>query len=329
MRYAKDILCFATCVATCVAIGTMLSLAPSVCSAQQSAERDARLSRALNDPAWRTDERGRVFRVAFPLHDRLLVDYGAVGGRGLDGERGELGHRVHAAWKTTMGLDFAEENIWWRFRHTFADMNYAWGASSGRMRATAVRGDYLRHDMSSFIVIPAKRDLKIPAPFDIAVDYKVGDFDLQVDRGQWSLNRVDVAEVAIPLDFIRDPNYRHRLAIGPAASYRIYPGVEPARHELAPLTGVEALYAWESEDGLYSFDVRARCTNAVTLGGDGDGRWKLGCEGHARAEVIVFSINDQPISVPAEVDISNTYFADDELIWSAWVGLRLSFVNSL
>lgn len=322
MRYAKYILC--------CALGGWGLLASGVCAAQQPDERnerDERLARALNNPAWQTDERGRVFRVTFPPHDRLVVDYGAVADAAHGVDNG-VGHRVHAAWKTTMGLDFAEENIWWRFRHTFADVEYAWGAGDGRLDATVVRADYLRHDTSSFIVIPAERDLKVPAPFDIAVDWELGSFELREEGGQWTVDRVDVAEVAIPLDFIRDPDYRHRLAIGPAAAYRVFPGEEPWQHDLAPLTGAEVLYAWESDDGLYQVDLRARCTNAVTLGGDTAGRWNFGCDGRARGELIAFSINDQPISIPAEVEVAHSLGADDELSWNAWLGLRLSFVET-
>lgn len=316
MRYAKYILCCAT--VACIGLTT------SVGAAQQPDERDARLARALNDPAWQTDERGRVFRVTFPPHDRLLVDYGV-----RRGPTGAAEQRVHAAWKTTLGLDFAEENIWWRFRHTFAELDYAWGDGPNRLEATAVRADYLRHDMSSFIVIPTERDIKLPAPFDIAVDWELGSFDLREDEGEWSVDRVDVAEVAIPLDFIRDPEYRHRLAIGPAGAYRVFPGDEPWRHELAPLTGAEILYAWESNDGLYQVDLRARCTNAVTLGGESSGRWNLGCDGRARGELIALSINDQPISIPAEVEVAHGSSAEDDLEWTAWIGLRLSFVETL
>lgn len=314
MRYAKYI-----CACACL---LAVWMSGAVCVAQPSQSRDQRLAQALNDPAWRTDEEGRVFRVAFPPHNRLLVDYGAQTGRGHS-----LGHRAHLAWKTTMGLDFTAESIWWRLRHTVADVEYTWGNGARRLEPTALRADYLRHDTSSFIVIPGQRDIKIPAPFDIAVDFELGSFDLREEGGDWTLEQIDVAEVAIPLDFIRDPEYRHRLAIGPAAAYRVFPDEDAWRHELAPLTGAELLYAWESKDGLHQVDLRARCVDAVSIGGEGD--WNLGCDARARAELIVLSINDQPVSVPAEVEISEVFSDTDELAWSAWIGVRLSFVDNL
>jgi hypothetical protein len=312
------------------------SLVSAVCSAEQ-AEHEARLARAINNPAFHVDERGRAFRVAFPPHDRLLIEYGAMGSSSRDFEQ-----RARVAWKTTLGLDFAEENIWWRFRHTFADLEFSWGAGGRRLEATAVRADYLRHDMSSFIVIPTEQDIKLPAPFDIAIDYELGSFEL-VSAGSagstlpesadeasaWSVEHIDVAQVAIPLDFIRDPDYRHRLAIGPAGAYRISLDSEPRTHALAPLTGAELLYAWESDDGLYQVDLRARCMSAVTIGGQSEGRWSVGCDGRARAEMIAFSINDQPVSIPAEFEVADSFGARDELEWSASIGLRLSFVETL
>jgi hypothetical protein len=294
-----------------------------------------RVSKAINNPAWHVDERGRVFRVMFPPHDRIFVEYAAVGGLGHPlGEADELSQRAGVAWKSTVGLDFASENIWWRFRHTFADLEYTWGAGGRRLEATAVRADYLRHDTSSFIVIPTAQDITIPAPFDIAVDYELGSFALassgSADNPEpWALRHVDVAEVALPLDFIRDPDYRHRLAIGPAGAYRISLETEPLTHALSPLTGAEILYAWESNDGLYQVDLRARCMSSVTVGGPAEGRWDTGCDGRGRAELIVFSINDQPVSIPVEFDIADTFGAHDDLEWSASIGLRLSLIETL
>lgn len=313
-----------------------LASATSWAQASTSPERDARLARALNDPAWTVDEQGRVFRVAFPPHDRLFIDYGAsFGGSSPPGER--VGQRLHAAWKSTVGLDYDDEDIWWRFRHTFADVEYAWGAGTTRLSATLVRADYLRHDESSFVVIPAERDIKLPAPFDITVDYEVGGVELlgSAERSLFddgSLAQIDVAQVALPLDFIRDPDYRHRLAVGPAAAYRIRPEDGswggPLRHQLAPLTGAELLYAWESSDGLYQLDLRGRCLRSVVFSSDARTQWQTDCSATARGEWVVGSINDAPVSIPVEANWTSDP-ARGQAEWRAFAGVRLSLEEAL
>ncbi len=281
------------------------------------------LAQALNDPAWTVDEHGRVYRVAFPRYDRAVLGYGA---QASAASPGHLGQHVEFSLRNTLGLDFDEENIWWRFRHTFLEVDYSWSAGRGRLEPTVLRADYLRHDDSSFIVIPMEQDIKLPAPFDIGVDYELGGFGLRQDGSDWRLERIDIAEAAVLMDFIRDPDYRHRLGIGPAGSYTARRSDDGFVHELAPMSGLQVLYAIESHDGLYAIDLRGRCAAAARVSTDERLLWRTKCGADVRAEVVVVSINDQPVSLPLHFELSDHQGRPGGLggpSWTATVGVRM------
>ncbi|MFP4601162.1 MAG: hypothetical protein ACLFVJ_23135 [Persicimonas sp.] len=287
-----------------------------------------RLAQALNDPAWTVDEHGRVYRIAFPRYDRVVLGYGA---QASVASPGHLGQHVEFSLRNTLGLDFDEENIWWRFRHTFLEVDYSWSAGRGRLEPTVLRADYLRHDASSFIVIPMEQDIKLPAPFDIGVDYELGGFELDQEGSDWRLDRIDIAEAAVLMDFIRDPNYRHRLGIGPAGSYTARRGTDGFVHELAPMSGLQVLYAIESHDGLYAIDLRGRCAAAARVTTDERLLWRTKCGADIRAEVVVVSVNDQPVSVPLHFELSDLPGQPEAVAspsWSATVGVRVGWSES-
>jgi hypothetical protein len=154
------------------------------------------------------DDQGRPIRVAFPLHDRLFVEAVArqTGAR-------QTGLSLGLGIKHSFGVDFPEEEIWWRFRHTFFDSEVDLASRDDgealRLRAALARGRYLRHDENSFILVPANVDLRIPAPFDIAVEYDLLEVELAMASGQSEAIEVlaiDVVSVAVLLEFLRDPN---------------------------------------------------------------------------------------------------------------------------
>ncbi len=275
-------------------------------------------------PRFATDAEGRQFRVAFNLHERLVLDYGVLGGDGFM-------QRVRTAYKTTMGLDFEDERIWWHFRHTLVDLDMRWAGDTTHFRPTAVRAQYLRHDENSFVVIPTAQNIKFPAPFDMGVEFTLASFDVSyLPDGDSILNGIDVADIVVLFEFIRDPNYRHRLALSPIANYRAWRVNDGSgelsddwEHQMVPLTSAELLYAWESATGRYLFDIRGRWAKAITAHPNGEWDWETQWSAKAHAEVIVLSVNDRPLSIPFGFGIEQRGAGD--VGWQAFGGLRVSF----
>lgn len=274
------------------------------------------------------DDQERPIRVAFPLHDRLFV--GAVVRK--SGPR-PTGLGIDLAIKHSFGVDFPEEEIWWRFRHTFLDTEVDLASREEdealRLRAALIKGRYLRHDESSFILIPANVDLRIPAPFDIAVEYELLEVELGLDlpggQGAFDVMAIDVARFAVLLDFIRDPDYRHRLAIGPLTAYSVR-DVSGWVHSFIPMTGGRLVYGWESATGRLAMEARVQCAVEAELF-DQRLRWQGHCALGALGEWTLLAINDMPINLVLAGSAREPRQPSESrqsLIWDASMGLRWS-----
>jgi hypothetical protein len=268
------------------------------------------------------DATGERFRVGFPLYERVALGAGlpvASAGEGM----GWSSPMFDAELRLSLALGFDAEEVWWNMRHRIAHVQ-VWSTpdDTWRMEATVVDGWYLRHDAGSFIVIPIAEDLRIPAPFDIAVDYRLGRARLAHDSEGWGLERLDVVELAFMADFIRDPQYRKRLAIGPASWYHAVPG-DVWRHELSPMSAGKVLAGWDQRDGLASVYGEAVCGGALVIEGSEEGSvWRTGCRGELRAEWTPLAISDAPLSIPLTAR-AEVPFGDDPARWSVVLGLRL------
>ena len=248
-------------------------------------------------------ETGRPFQVAFPRHDRLVAGITARGGDGLGVAPG-----VELGWRVASFLPFSREEIWWRLRHQILELKLhpiGEGLGGAVLGAMLVRGEYLRHDRSSFVVVPTGEgsEVRLPAPFDVALGLVVGRLELETGTGGTPrLAWARVVEVDVLMDFVRDPSYRHRLAIGASGRYDIA-RVESGgwHHELAPLSGAAALWSWESATGLFSARLEARGGARFAMGSGADGGWGWGWRAQGELEWVVAAINDQPLSLPLRV----------------------------
>lgn len=274
-----------------------------------------------------TDDQGRVIRVAFPLHDRVVADVTARSHQTAAGRN--MSPAVGFAIKHSFGVDFPEEEIWWRFRHTFLGLEARMVNGEGegedrlRLRSTLVEGRYLRHDESAFILVPANVDLRIPAPFDIALEYEL----LAIDLGtlSWDVSNIDIATFAIMLDFIRDPTYRHRLAIGPVMAYSMV-NISNWTHHLTPMTGGRLIYGWEHTSGRLSMGAEVQCAAEAQLV-DRRLQWQRRCLVGAHSEWTFLAVNDTPINLifaAAAHEPRRPFETDSQLLWDAGVGLRWS-----
>jgi hypothetical protein len=276
------------------------------------------------DGRFAVDATGERFRVGFPLYERITL------GAALPVSSGNQdmtwsAPALEAEVRLSLALGFDTEEVWWNMRHALLRTR-AWSGSGDtwNVELTALDGWYLRHDLGSFVVIPVAEDLRIPAPFDIAVDYRLARLKLAHDGQQgWSLGRLDVVELAFMADFIRDPEYRKRLAIGPASWYHATPG-DVWTHELSPMSAGKVLAGWDQRDGLASVYGEAVCGGALTFdSGGGTSTWRTGCRGELRAEWTPLAISNAPLSIPLTARADIPFKGDDPASWSVLVGLRL------
>jgi hypothetical protein len=293
-------------------------------------------------------ENGLPFRVAFPRYDRLYAGiltpvWETRAGRGLDWFAAEFGLAV------SFSLPFPQEEIWWRLRPHFLRTEVRGSLAEGwGFRLTGLEGEFLRHDLSSFILIPTgeSSEIRLPAPFDVALEMQLGSLDVGIFGGRWYLTQARVLEIDVMMDFIRDPNYRHRFAIGPSGWYDIRRLDAPWRdggaseprwsHEFVPLSGGTILYAWESSTGRIAAEARASCGAALTparaSASDGDPepeRWRAHCRGRASLEWIPLAVVDQPLSLPLEISYGRPTLGEtraDSPEFRIELGLRLSLM---
>lgn len=280
-------------------------------------------------PGYLYDEQGRALRITFPLYDR--ISFGAdTPIAPLNHERAWTSPAWHTRAELSLSLDFSDEQIWWMMRHRVLEASAAWRGEQGQLiDATLVQGSYLRHDLNSFVTIPTLNDLRVPAPFDLAVEYRLGRVMLERDDlGELELKRHELVEIGFLADFIRREDYRHRFAIGPVGWYHADTSEALWRHEVAPLSALMMLYGWDSDDGLISLKARAACGGAshfVASQEDTPSQWRWRCMGRAEAEWTILSVNDQPISLPLDVRV-DVPLGDQPARPSALVtlGLRIS-----
>lgn len=269
---------------------------------------------------WATDDAGR-YRVSFPLHNRVYVEAGShfvVDDVPVDG--GSYG----AAWDFAFDVDFPDEEIWWQLRHTAARVRWEPQRPAGwDLRVSLLEADYLRHDTSSYVLIPAQRDIRLPAPFDVVVGWKLGGGRFALDVPDPAVVAWDIGEFQVMADFVRDPRYRHRFAIGAAARYRLTPGPS-LQHDLVPLSGAALLYAWENARGTFEirFDGAADYGALLVVGAEPLWTWRTSAA--LRLEWTPIAINDLPVSVFVDGNWKRAFVQSPHDEWTIRGGLRLS-----
>jgi hypothetical protein len=273
------------------------------------------------------DEKGRRFRVSFPLYDRLSIE-GNTGFSPIGEGRNpaQVGGRLRS--DLSVSLDFSEDEVWWMMRHKLLDTSLArtGGAEPFRVQGTVLEARYLRHDLSTFIVVPAANDFRLPGNFDIALDYTLGRYDFTFGGGTLNSQRIDVVDLSFLMDFIRDETYRHRFAVGMASWYHATPG-DLWQHEISPLTAGKVLYGWDHKDGLFRFYTEAICGASLTVDTeavDAPMDWGWRCRSLLEMEWTPIAISDAPLSIPLEVRADFPFENRDAFDVRATLGIRWS-----
>lgn len=283
-----------------------------------------------------TDKKGRTFRVSFPIYERFFLEgqTGALPASVGTSTRSPAMAGGRIAFAKSFALDFSDEDIWWVMRHRLLDTSYSRKSQgNASLRSTLVTGQYLRHDLSSFVIVPAANDLRLPANFDIATDYQLLDIELSESKADsersWSVDQINVAHLAILMDFIRDEDYRHRFAVGVAGLYQIRPDAQNAwQHEISPLTSAKVLYGWDQADGRARVYTEATCGRSLQFIPSQPSQaqtWRWRCQTLTELEWTFLAISDRPLSIPLELRTDLPMASLKESSITATIGLRLSF----
>jgi len=249
------------------------------------------------------DDNSRAFRTSFPLHDRFSMSAGVD-----DVLHAQPSFSVSLAAHFT--LDFPEEEIWWALRHRIVATELRF---DGNGRASLIKGEYLRHDMSSFIVVPADVDWRVPAPFDLSVDWRL----ISVELVDSTASVFEPIAMSFSADFCRDEAFRTRCALGVNTAYQYDFGTK--EHVITPFSTASIRLKHETASGRFAVGVQADAGWRLRTTGTDRG-WQSGWAVTSELEWIVLAINDQPLSLAFSAGRDGW---DDS--YNAGVALRVSF----
>lgn len=294
----------------------------------------------LSSEDYITDKKGRRVRVGFPLYDRVVVE--SLAQLSMTPQRAAhlTAPGVGFAWHKSLALDFNDEDIWWMLRHKLLTTDYRSVEPSGgaRLRLSLLRGQYLRHDLSSFVVVPrGEDDLRLPANFDIAADYRLLEVegeneDLFAPRAGFRLTRIETLSTALLMDFVRDESYRKRFAVGVAGWHTMTRLNEESdwHHAISPLSALKVLYGVDQKSGRARAYGEVACGAEIGLdagGGMRASQWSWRCRALHELEWVFMSINDAPVSVPLEVRLDMPLAAKERGVVEATLGLRVGLMR--
>ncbi len=332
-------LAFPMVLACAVSMVSSLSFAQELDDTRPDLTRGKERKRQERQGDFHVDTQGRIFRVSFPLYDRFTLTGQLRGDYGSSAENKSdfLSFGARMTLHKSLALDFSDEEIWWMMRHRFMDVTYRpTGSGRNHVRVSVLEGNYLRHDLNSFILLPAANNLRIPANFDIAADYALFEMDVEHHVGAdaeqtWTLNAVEVASMALLMDFVRDEDYRKRFAIGPAGWHtmtRMEDGTW--QHQTSALTALKVVYGVDHRNGRMRFYGDVTCGAALNYKvAQGDmassPEWSSRCKTRQEFEWIVLAISDRPVSIPVEVRADLPLASLEQSNVEATVGLRIGF----
>lgn len=184
----------------------------------------------------------------------------------------------------------SHELVSWSTEHALGEAELVRNARGWRGEALAYDGLFLRHLDEGFLLLPTRTPLRVPFPFDIAVEARLG----EVERDAAQRERLEVGRAGLFLDAARDPTGTRRLALGPSLSYALErePG-GPTRALVQPLTGATLLVRAETGDGLWAAQARADAGWELQPRGPS----QLRAEAHGTLERVLLAVDDQPVSL--------------------------------
>ena len=162
------------------------------------------------------------------------------------------------------------------------------------LRLTAYEGVARRHVDEGFLLLPTNPPARLPFPLDLGLYARVARYERRVEEGTgWTL---ETARIAMLLDPVRSPSGRYHFGLGPALAHQLTHDGTALRHELTPLTALQVVMSFESDDGLWVFRTvgHAGWTFDPTAFQSG-GAFRV--RGEVSLERVLVAVNDQPVSL--------------------------------
>ena len=197
------------------------------------------------------------------------------------------------------------------------------GDADRSVSITAYEGLFRRHVSEGFLVLPTNPPFKIPFPIDIGLSITGTRFEYVFKDG-WALQ---TARVTLFFDAVRSASARFHLGLGPTIAHSMRGGTAAGiTQELMPLTGLEALAAFESADGRWA--LRAQGVAGWTfVPGQTSGTFRA--RGELVGERVVLALNNQPISVSLKATAAfHDLGASSTSEWTVQAGLSLRLFSS-
>lgn len=256
-------------------------------------------------------EDGSTFPTCFDPGEGLEVGVGVGAGTSLELRVGILFRTARAS--------RSRKGTLWLTEHRLLQTRAQPIDPRREVTATLYEGTFRRHLREGFILVPSPRPIRLPFPFDVALQARLGTLERRVFEGPGL--KLEVGRAALMLDPVRSESGRFHAAVGPAMSYTVRTDGEAWVHELSPFTsGVLDLGA-ESADGWW----RARAQGIagwVTIPGTGT---FFRASGQLDVERLVFALNDQPIWLYLTVRAAQRdagLFRASEVVGSAGLVMR-------
>ncbi|MDC0709609.1 hypothetical protein POL68_14150 [Stigmatella sp. ncwal1] len=230
------------------------------------------------------DDTGAHFPICFDPGNALLL------GTGLQVRDGRALPTLQAGILLRTERTSRSKGMLWFNTHRFLVTEATPGAARQALTATLYSGAFRRHLEEGFILIPTSRPIRIPFPFDVTFDMRVGHLERRVWEGPGLT--VETGRAALLLDPIRSVSGRLWLGLGPAASHafrRLPDGV--LEQEISPFTSAVLDTGYETEDGWWT--LRASGLAGWVSGFEGGRRFRARAD--ASVERILFAVNGQPL----------------------------------
>jgi len=252
------------------------------------------------DPCTGTTDSGARFATCFDPGNRLALD-AATSGFG-----GEIALRHDITFED-------EPDLVWKMTHELAAAE--WSPMDGnRFDGLLYRGIYVRHSRDGHILLPTDPPKKVFLPFDIGALVEVG----RLETHSPTSATLGIVETAAVVDLARSRTARWRVAIGPAASWRVELDRMPlamADHAITPFSSALVDLHGESDNGLTIGEVRGELGYVWHVGTRG---WVVEERAEASIERVVLALDDRPVALYASVRYESAYAET-----TAGLGLRV------
>lgn len=229
------------------------------------------------------DDDGAPFPTCFDPGNGLLL------GAGVGARDGEVASVLHAGFLVRSGRTSRSKGTPWFNAHRFALTEARLDAEDRSVSLTLYDASLRRHLEEGFILVPTKRPVRIPFPFDLTVALRAGSWERRFQEGAgWTL---ETGRAALLLDPVRASTERVWLGFGPAASHVLRRTPEGMVHELTPFTALMLDAGYETPNGWWALRASGLAGSSYTP--DGVTRFRARAEGSIERLLVAF--NDQPV----------------------------------